>query len=287
MRLREYLGYFSFFLRIKNNLFMRKKRVRILMYHDVYSEDFDKFERQIVFLKKMGYEFIDFDTFVQYLNGKVKLNSIGILLTFDDGFRSNYQLSKILDKYNIRGIFFIPPAYINSTDRETETRFIVHNLFLDNMNVSITDESGPLSWTQLQEMKRQGHTIGSHTNTHTRLSDVKDLKLAEEEFQISKTILERETKDSIAAFAYPFGDIDSITEDTLQMAATYYQYIFSAVRGFNNEKTVPTAIFRDQINPYDSQRYLQFVVEGGLDFLYRHNRALLQQYALKKQGGFS
>lgn len=279
MRLREFLGFFCLIPIIHNKLFMKEKKVRILMYHNVRNEDLDKFEQQIVYLINKGYKFIDYNTLTQYLSGKIKLSTISILVTFDDGFRSNYKISRILDQYDIKGIFFIPPAYINSANREIEKKFIKHNLFLDDFIGEVTDDLCALSWNQLIQMKRHGHTIGSHTNTHIRLSDTEDLMVLHEELNTSKSILELKTENNISAFAYPFGDIRSITKETLYIATTYYSYIFSAVRGFNSNRTTPNAIFRDQINPYDSKKYLRFIVEGGLDFLYRNKRRLLQEYA--------
>ena len=91
---------FLFFIKILN---FPRKSLRVLMFHDI--EDKNNFVKQIKFLKKK-WKFITPNLFYQICLGKKKVNGRYLLLTFDDGFKSNiYVAETILKKLNIKAIF--------------------------------------------------------------------------------------------------------------------------------------------------------------------------------------
>lgn len=109
-----------------------------LMYHDVYvhspsesglASDMYKirigeFEKQIIKLKDLDKE-----------------TSGSIVFTFDDGGSSFYSpISQILDKYSLKGYFFIATKYIGAT--------------------------GFLTKEQIADIDKRGHYIGSHSYSH-------------------------------------------------------------------------------------------------------------------------
>lgn len=275
MRIREFLGYISPAYARINKALRKQGHIRILMYHDINETQRGKFEEQIRYLKKKGYQFTDYKTLKGILAGEIMIKETYILLTFDDGFQSNYQISKILDKYKIKGIFFITTSFIEMMDRTQEDTFIEHS-FLVNSTEIFEEKTGSkaLSWNQIRQMERQGHTIGAHTQTHIRLSETDTKQIMQEMFK-SKKVLEEQLGSVVELMAYPFGDIRSIDKLSLSIAEKYFKYIFSGVRGRNNQMTDRRGIYRDQINPFDDKRYLRFIVEGGLDLLYRRKRKML------------
>ena len=81
--------------------------LRVLIYHDVKSEkQINLFKNQILSLRR-NYEFISPDEFESYIyNGSN--NGGKILLTFDDGFKSNRKLAEeVLNEMNIKALFLI------------------------------------------------------------------------------------------------------------------------------------------------------------------------------------
>lgn len=107
----------------------------VFMYHDIVTEN-DKssgFQNKSAFrYKVLGRRFEE----------QVKaLQDRDVIFTFDDGGGSLYtRAAPILEKYGLKGIFFIPTKYIN--------------------------ESGFLSSEQIKEMAERGHTIGTHSHSH-------------------------------------------------------------------------------------------------------------------------
>jgi peptidoglycan/xylan/chitin deacetylase (PgdA/CDA1 family) len=71
--------------------------------------------------------------------------------------------------------------------------------------------------TELRTLRACGMTIGAHTVTHPRLS-CSTSALAASEIHECKGLLEAAIGDSVWAFAYPFGDPESVSAGVLGMA---------------------------------------------------------------------
>jgi peptidoglycan/xylan/chitin deacetylase (PgdA/CDA1 family) len=100
-----YLFFYNI-IKNKNNL------LYVLNYHTTYPNDNKSFTKQIIFFKKY-FDFVN----EKFLLNKKKINRLNnkpkILLTFDDGHISNLNILKILERYKIYSIFFIPYEFIN------------------------------------------------------------------------------------------------------------------------------------------------------------------------------
>jgi peptidoglycan/xylan/chitin deacetylase (PgdA/CDA1 family) len=68
----------------------------------------------------------------------------------------------------------------------------------------------------LQSLRAGGMTIGAHTVTHPRLS-CSTPALAESEIRECKALIETAIGDRVWAFAYPFGDPESVSAEVLGM----------------------------------------------------------------------
>jgi peptidoglycan/xylan/chitin deacetylase (PgdA/CDA1 family) len=76
---------------------------------------------------------------------------------------------------------------------------------------------GLLTCSELQELASAGMTIGAHTLSHPMLSKLPP-ELAYAEISESRLRLESVLKKRVWAFAYPFGDPQSVTPEALAMA---------------------------------------------------------------------
>jgi peptidoglycan/xylan/chitin deacetylase (PgdA/CDA1 family) len=75
---------------------------------------------------------------------------------------------------------------------------------------------GLLTCAELQELASAGMTIGAHTLSHPMLSQA-PLELAHAEISESRRTLESALQCRVWAFAYPFGDPQSVTPEVLAM----------------------------------------------------------------------
>ena len=92
------LGYHTF---IKN-----KDRTKENKYDNMIL-DIEKFEEQLIYLKKHNYKTLTLEEFYCFHQGKCKIPRKSILITMDDGYQSNYNLAfKLLKKYNMNAVVF-------------------------------------------------------------------------------------------------------------------------------------------------------------------------------------
>lgn len=97
---------------------MQSKEIAVVMYHyvrdylagdhrNMKGVDCREFENQINAMRQNG-GIIDYDKFIDYLNGSIACPDGKFLLTFDDGFTDCLTyIAPILDRYECRGIFHI------------------------------------------------------------------------------------------------------------------------------------------------------------------------------------
>ena len=86
----------------------------------------------------------------------------------------------------------------------------------DHRNSATTRRFGLLTCNELRQLVSAGMTIGAHTLTHPMLSQL-TTKLAYEEIAESGAKLESALQRKIWAFAYPFGDPQSVTPEVQTM----------------------------------------------------------------------
>lgn len=115
--------------------FKNKDTVAVLCYHNIATAeekanfpeesdwviDVENFEEQLKYLKKHNYKTLTMEEFYQWKQGKVKLPVKSVLITFDDGFLSNYHYAfPLLQKYNMNATVFVIGENVDS---ETQTEW--------------------------------------------------------------------------------------------------------------------------------------------------------------------
>ena len=264
--------------RIKSSTNMLWNRVGVspLILHDIPSDQINHFKRLLVSLMS-EWDFIDPKNFVSFIKGNSTLEKSCNMLTFDDGFYSNYIIAKeVLKPLGIKAIFFVPTEFIDSKHKELQQNFIKQNIclgeFSPNLNI---DNMKPMSWENLSELIEMGHTIGCHSKNHLKLSKVVKESVLKDEIISSGNRIEEMLKVKVEHFAYPFGDIDSINKKALDLIRKQYKYIYSGVRGQNRYGTSPFVLRRESLDIGDSHEYNSFIVNGGLSLFYWRARRQL------------
>lgn len=75
----------------------------------------ERFAAHLQMLRDEGYRLITADQFAAYLDGKLMLPGQSVLLTFDDGYASNYHLGfPIMQRYQAPGLIFPVGRYFES-----------------------------------------------------------------------------------------------------------------------------------------------------------------------------
>lgn len=101
-----------------------------------------------------------------------------VILTFDDGYESQYSNAKpILDKYGFKASFYIVCNYVGSADNR-------------------------MTWKDIKSLQQEGHDIASHTMNHHDLSKLPPQEVEYEVAQSKQCLLDQGIDPM--SFAYPF-----------------------------------------------------------------------------------
>jgi len=121
-------------------------------------------------------------------------NNKAIILTFDDGYKSQYANAKpILDKYGYKATFYIVCNYVGN--------------------------NGRLKWEDITALHNEGYDIGSHTMNHVDLSQTSKKETRYEIAESKQCLLNHGI--NATSFAYPFnGGTDEAA--VVNTVAKYY-----------------------------------------------------------------
>ena len=203
-------------------------RVPILMYHHL-SEDVtnsemvspEQFEAQIRALSEAGYTGVSFDELQAYVLRGEPLPEKPVVITFDDGYRSNYTLAyPILQKYSMKATIFAVGVSFG-TDHYKDT---------DYANTPHYGAAEAAEMTASGLISIQSHTYDMHqwppyeTGSAVRenilqLSSESEeayVQALTEDFTRSRALLEDATGRPVDVLAYPAGQYSTLTQVTLQ-----------------------------------------------------------------------
>ena len=102
---------------------------RIVLFHEVDVSEEKRFTEQIENCSK-NWNFINPEKLDLEKNGIVTRDSRDLILTFDDGFSSDFRIAQnVLNPRGIKAIFFIIPEFVSLATEDDQTRFISDRLY--------------------------------------------------------------------------------------------------------------------------------------------------------------
>ena len=252
--------------------------LRVLTYHDVAPEQQAQFAAQLRWLAK-SWQFVSAAEFAALISGAEPIRGRNLLVTFDDGYASQRRVAEeVLNPMRVPALFFVVPDFVSLTDRTVAREFIARNIYPLVGPDQIPHGWYNMSWSDLGALLAQGHTIGAHTRTHARLSQVSAEADLEQEIVGSADTLAQRLGVAIDHFAYTFGDLASFTPQALAIARRRFRFIYSGLRGDNAWHPAPHAVLREAIGPDDSLALVGAYVEGLADFQYARSRTRLASW---------
>lgn len=202
-------------------------KIPILLYHNFvtsvpetdpdnfnYINTPQSFEENIKVLLENGYTPISFKELYDANKGKCTLPKKPILITFDDGYYSNYEyIYPILKEYNIKASIFI----------------ITDNIGKEISNIKY------LSWDECLEMQNSGLVeIYSHSKRHIFYNKVNVRILRDDVLESYNIIEEKLGKKDLKVFAYPYGAYTNKTVRTLINNGIDMQVYDIGINNFKN-----------------------------------------------------
>ncbi len=185
----------------------RADRVPILLYHRLIERaaaergeipddemiwvSYDEsFAAQMSYLREAGYETLDFNQYLDAREGRAKLPPKPVIVTFDDGYESNYTFAyPALLANGLAATIYVSPE----PDEHTRS--------------AVEGQDGFLSEDQMREMAANRISIESHGYTHCILTELDDDGVRRE-LRESKARLEEITGREVNHLAIPRGGYD-------------------------------------------------------------------------------
>lgn len=207
----------------------------IIMYHQVRNDKSGdmiiskgRLEEELAYLKRMGYVSVSPEEWLSYCDGDLALPEKIVMLTFDDGWKSQYENAlPLLTKYGFKGVFYVYPDFVGG--------------------------SAAMSWDMIKKLKKAGHTVGCHSMTHPKLvpagqyESKRDYKkrLKEEIYASADKISEKTGIDALD-FCFPYGYYSQEVIDMLDDAG--YRSATTVNAGMNDADSDPFVLSRYQVN---------------------------------------
>jgi len=238
----------------------RHPRVRVLTYHrfgDIARDPFcirvEDFERQMAWLARHG-RAVSLADVQAFLAGRTALPDGSVLVTIDDGCPSLYwHAFPILQRYCVPAVAFVPAGEMamNSGEQLSDDR----------------DERSDarLTWSQLKAMAAAGILVGSHAWTHCSLRELPG-DAVQMQLQRSRQLLQTETGQCVASFAYPFGTRADYSEATaVALRECGYECGFTSQHGAIRTGADRFTLPRVKVEGGESLWMFRLLVQGALD----------------------
>ena len=263
--LKKFERLFLFLSEVYNFLFS-KNTLRVLVYHNIEMNEFNKLFNHLTSLKKK-YNFITPKQFEDHILRKKILTGRNLLLSFDDGFKSNYNVEReILKKLRIKALFFVPSEFVQLKSKHNVILFSKNNI-LGTKTFNSVNNLNNLSIDNLKFLIKNGHEIGCHTKNHKHLGSINNNSILNSEIVDSKK-LEKLLKIKIKHFAFTYGDFKSINEKSLKLAFSNFKFIYSCLRGNNLKNQGKMLIKRDPIYLNQDFSITKIFLSGLTDIRY-------------------
>lgn len=175
----------------------------------------------------------------------------GVAITFDDGYRDNLMNAQpVLERHGAPWTLFFVAGLAG--------KVLAHG----------RDPGGStlLTWDEIRHLRDAGVEIGGHTMTHARLSSLAPEDQRREIVECRR-LIEAETGESPAGFAYPYGSLLDYTDETVAIVQEAgFRYALSNRYGAvsDGDRWKARRIWIDRT---DSLDFFRSKVEGRLDRL--------------------
>lgn len=250
-------------------------RVAVLMYHHLQEEPARgdilsprQFERQMELLAEHGFRVISAEEYAAFMLEGAKVPDNAVLLTFDDGYASFYELAyPVLKRFGYSAVAFVIVSGVDQRDKPGIPK---------------------LTWDQMRKMQRDGMAFMNHTyDLHAKKADASGkempltarqyledqgrLETAEEyrkrvldDFLLAEKRLSEELGNELRMMAYPYGyhseELDSIAREA------GIEILFSVKHGLasRQDQAAPRVnAGRSDMEPEEVIRTLKALGKGG------------------------
>lgn len=186
-----------------------------------------------------------------------------VLVTFDDGWSSNYRAAEWLARLGISAVFFVVPSLIDRTREEFMSFHERFNVKADAPHASAGARG--LSATQLREIQSMGHRVGAHNFGHRDLGRFHALSDIRYEVDNATNELGELLGAPCIDFAIAFGQPFNVSDEAIAHLKARALRVSSCHRGLNVPGKTPQFLLRHACEPDHPTAFTRVCIEGGGD----------------------
>ncbi|MCG1013032.1 polysaccharide deacetylase family protein [Tepidanaerobacter sp. GT38] len=220
----------------------KQPKIKVLCYHHIVPESLpeskgtvvtlSEFEAQMKYLYEHGYYTASLKDIEEFLYNKKKLPENTVVITFDDGYESNYIYAyPILKKYDFKALIFLIGSRISKD------------------HIQDPNAIPKLSYEQIREMAESGLVeFGNHTFDAHDFVDGKPLLLTMtydqllDDFEKVNSLFNQIGLSIPKSIAYPFGRYSDISIESAKIKG--YNIGFTVSYGFVYQDSPPMLLNR-------------------------------------------
>lgn len=267
------LGWLAFFL----SRLLYGPHIRVVNYHGTPSAEKENFREHLKWYKRW-YSSTGLEDLRSFLNnGKHPSGRSGLIISFDDGKRNNFDVAKgILEEHGFCGWFFIPVGWLKAGEEEQR------RLQKDDSALIEEYKQGRVIMS-VEEVKilMQGHVIGCHTSSHHRMKvdDTEDVFWTE--IINSMHELEDLTGVDYRIFCWVGGEFEHYTRSAAEaISKAGYEFSFTTNSFPVLSRTNRLRLERSNIETCDPIPMVLFQLSGLMDLYYSLKRYRLRHIFL-------
>jgi peptidoglycan/xylan/chitin deacetylase (PgdA/CDA1 family) len=234
--------------------------VRVVNYHDIQSQYIENFEAHLGFYSERYVNVNEAALRDLLKDGKWPHDKPGIIISFDDGMRSHFEVAApLLEKYGFTGWFFVPAGWI--AERIASNR-------------EAADQVGDQKTLTTEQVRHldSSHVVGCHTETHCRLaSDLPEEKVRFETLG-AKRSLEDILGRTVDIFCWVGGEEYTYSKTASDLIRQAYSLGFMTNTAVVRRGTDPMQIQRTNIEAENPLSLVRFQLTGFLDLIYLPKR---------------
>jgi peptidoglycan/xylan/chitin deacetylase (PgdA/CDA1 family) len=249
---------------------------RAVFYHDTPLTESKNLEAHFKFYKD-HFSSVSLNEATEFLETGYWAKKLpGIIICFDDAFRSNYEVAyPLLQKYSLVGWFSIPTGFVDSANCDSETWANQHSILPRHR---YPDGRVSMSWDEVRELDAAGHVIFSHTVNHHRMSIETPQRKMSFEIKASKLRLEEELQHEIYGYTWVGGEEWTYHKTALAIAREAgYKYLMTSLLGFICSESRPCFMNRVGVESEADLNLVKFQLSGLIDMYTLPRRRRVQK----------
>ena len=257
---------------VSRNLYLKRlfPFVHAVTYHGTPNKFKDNLRHQFAWYKEnyVNCDLLDLHNLL--IKGVWPHKKPGLIITFDDGLKSNFDIAlPLLEEYGFSGWFMIPAGFIG-LDPTHELDFARENsidTFSESYGMRIA-----MSWDEICEIDGRGHYISCHSMSHKRLSSKLNNADLEIEIDNAKKMLENQIGHPVDSFTWVGGEEWSYSPGAYERIILKFKLVFCTNCAPITSFQSPLMLQRYHIDAYNDVNRLRMVLGGLYDLIYFRKR---------------